>query len=263
MKQIPLSTASSVRAASLLLALLMLSACNTAPPMPERPLPVSPEEVEEPVFSAARIIPEGVEDYAANYDPWEGMNRRVYNFNYHFDRYVFLPVVSGWKAVVPRFARVGIHNFFNNFRDVRTAFNSLLQASGTKTVQSTGRVLVNTTVGLLGFIDMATEMGIPRPVEDFGQTLGYWGVSTGPYLVLPILGPSNLRDGVGLIPDLYVLNEVHGETLSGPVRRVIWLFDAVDTRAYLPFRYYETGSAFEYETLRWMYGVKRELDIAK
>ncbi|MCZ6829332.1 MAG: VacJ family lipoprotein, partial [Gammaproteobacteria bacterium] len=190
-------------------------------------------------------------------------NRRVYNFNYHFDRYVFLPVVRGWKAVVPRFARVGIHNFFNNFRDARTLVNSILQLSPSKTIQSTGRVLVNSTVGIFGFIDVATDAGIPRPVEDFGQTLGHWGASPGPYLVLPILGPSNLRDGLGLIPDLYVLTELQREVLTTPVRRVIWLFDAVDTRAYLPFRYYETGSAFEYETLRWMYGVKRELDIAK
>jgi phospholipid-binding lipoprotein MlaA len=263
MRWISPSSTLPFRAGTLGLVLLMLAACNTAPPMPERPDPVSPEEIEEPVFSAARIIPEGVEDYAANYDPWEGMNRRVYNFNYHFDKYVFLPVVNGWQAVVPRFARVGIHNFFNNFRDVRTLVNSILQLNGTKTLQSTGRVLVNSTVGLFGFIDVATDAGIARPVEDFGQTLGYWGVSSGPYLVLPILGPSNLRDGLGLLPDYYVLTEVQGETLSKPLRKTIFLFDAVDTRSYLPFRYYETGSAFEYETLRWMYGVKRELDIAK
>jgi phospholipid-binding lipoprotein MlaA len=255
-------TLSSLRA-SLLLVLLMLGACNTAPPMPERPDSISAEEVEEPVFSAARIIPEGVEDYAANYDPWEGMNRRVYNFNYHFDRYFFLPVVRGWNYVVPQFASTGIHNFFNNFRDVRTIVNSILQLSPEKTLQATGRVLVNSTVGLLGFIDVATDAGIARPVEDFGQTLGHWGVASGPYLVLPILGPSNVRDGLGLIPDFYVLTEVQGEVLSKPVRRWIFAFDAIDTRAYLPFRYYETGSAFEYETLRWMYGIKRELDIAK
>ena len=263
MSPISMSRILSLRATALLLILLMLGACSTAPPKPERPMPLSPEELEEPVFSAERILSEGILDYAADYDPWEGMNRRTYNFNYHFDKYVFLPVVRGWNTVVPRFARAGIHNFFNNFRDVRTAFNSLLQVSGTKTVPSTGRVLVNTTVGLLGFIDMATEMGIPRPVEDFGQTLGYWGVSSGPYLVLPFFGPSNVRDGIGLGADYLVINEVQGETLAGPIRRTIFFFDAVDTRSYLPFRYYETGSAFEYETLRWMYGVKRELDIAK
>lgn len=254
---------SLTRLSAVLLIVAMLGACNTAPPMPEKPDAANQGQVEEPVFSAARIVPVGVDDFAADYDPWEGMNRRIYNFNYHFDRYFFLPVVRGWNFVVPRFASVGIHNFFNNFRDVRTIVNSILQLSAEKTLQSTGRVLVNSTVGLLGFIDVASDAGIPRPVEDFGQTLGYWGVSSGPYLVLPVYGPSNLRDGFGLLPDYFLLTEVQGEVLSKPVRRWIFAFDAVDTRAYLPFRYYETGSAFEYETLRTLYGVKRELDIAK
>ena len=254
---------SSVRLGASVLILALLGACNTAPPMSEKPDSANMGATEEAIFSSARIVPADVDDYAEDYDPWEGMNRRIYNFNYHFDRYFFLPVVRGWDFVVPRFASVGIHNFFNNFRDVRTVVNSILQLSAKKTVQATGRVLVNSTVGLLGFIDVASDAGIPRPVEDFGQTLGYWGVSSGPYLVLPVFGPSNVRDGLGLLPDLWVLSEVQGDVLSKPVRRWIFAFDAIDTRAYLPFRYYETGSAFEYETLRTLYGVKRELDIAK
>ncbi|MEP4485102.1 MAG: VacJ family lipoprotein [Halioglobus sp.] len=243
--------------------IIMVSACNTAPPMPEPQPELSADEIEEPVFSARRILNDDVADYTADYDPWEGMNRRVYNFNYHFDHYVFLPVVHGWQAVVPSVARHGIHNFFNNFRDMRTIVNSILQLSPKKTIQATGRVLVNSTLGLLGFVDVASDAGMPRPIEDFGQTLGHWGVESGPYLVLPILGPSNVRDGIGLIPDTLVLTAVQKEVLTKPLRKTIFAFDAVDTRAFLPFRYYETGSAFEYETLRWMYGVKRELDIAK
>jgi phospholipid-binding lipoprotein MlaA len=249
--------------ALLLMIVLAVGACNTAPPMPEPQQPLSADQIEEPIFSARRILPENIDDYAADYDPWEGMNRRVYNFNYHFDHYFFLPVVRGWNYVVPQFASTGIHNFFNNFRDVRTLVNSLLQLSPEKAWQSTGRVVVNSTLGLLGFIDIATDAGMPRPDEDFGQTLGHWGVASGPYLVLPILGPSNVRDGLALVPDLYLMGELQGEILSKPIRKWIFAFDAVDTRAYLPFRYYETGSAFEYETLRWMYGLKRELDIAK
>jgi phospholipid-binding lipoprotein MlaA len=235
---------------------LTLVACSSAPVQ-------EPQQYEEPMYSAERLVPADFVDATAVYDPWEGMNRRIYNFNYNFDQYVFLPVVYGWELVMPQFARTGVHNFFNNFRDIRTLFNSILQLAPDKAAQSAGRVLVNSTVGLLGFVDVATKLEFPRPVEDFGQTLGHWGVPTGPYLVLPILGPSSLRDGIGLIPDYLVLTEVQGEVLSSPLRATIFLFDAVDTRAFLPFRYYETGSAFEYETLRWLYSTKRELDVAK
>jgi phospholipid-binding lipoprotein MlaA len=106
-------------------------------------------------------------------------------------------------------------------------------------------------------------MDIPRPDEDFGQTLGHWGVGTGPYLVLPLLGPSNLRDGVGLYPDFLLQNYVQGDLLAKPVRATAFLFDSIDTRANTSFRYYETGSAFEYQTVRWLYSTKRELDVEK
>jgi phospholipid-binding lipoprotein MlaA len=141
--------------------------------------------------------------------------------------------------------------------------NSVLQLSPSKSAQSLGRVMVNSTVGVLGLIDVATNIDIPRPVEDFGQTMGRWGMGAGPYLVVPFLGPSNLRDGVGLIPDFYVRSLIHKEIFADDAQIPITLLDAISTRANVPFRYYETGSAFEYETLRWLYSVKRELDIAK
>ena len=188
---------------------------------------------------------------------------RIYNFNYHFDQWIFLPVVRAWQAVVPGPARTGVHNFFENFRDMRSLFNSVLQASPTKAMHSTGRVLVNSTVGLFGLIDVASNMGIPKPDEDFGQTLGYWGVSPGPYLVLPLLGPSNLRDGVGELPDLALQSYLQNDLLSQPLRTITFLFDSIDTREHTSFRYYETGSAFEYRTVRWLYSTKRELDVEK
>lgn len=241
----------------LLLGLVVLaSGCSTAPPQPQN--------LEEPLYGADRILPEKVDDpSAAVSDPWVGMNKRIYNFNFHFDRYVFLPAVRGYKWVMPEFAQNGIHNFFNNWRDLRTLANSILQLAPDKAAQSTGRIMVNTTIGLLGFIDVAHNMGIPRPVEDFGQTLGRWGVGTGPYLVLPLLGPSNVRDGIGLIPDALLNNWVQQEVIADDIQQWLFLVDAVDTRAALPFRYYETGSAFEYDTLRWLYSTKRELDVAK
>lgn len=241
------------RAAILLLA-LSLGACSTAPQQQAADYP-------EPVFTAKRLLPPDHADVTAVYDPWEGMNRRIYNFNYHFDQAIFLPVIRGYEAVVPGFARTGVSNFFNNFEDLVTMFNSVLQLQPTKVAQSTGRVLVNSTVGLLGFVDVATKLDIPRPVEDFGQTLGYWGVGQGPFLVIPFMGPSNLRDGVGKLPDLYVQNIVRDELFSDPANIAYTLLYPLDTRANTPFRYYENGSAFEYQMVRWLYSVKRKLDV--
>ncbi|MCB1847926.1 MAG: VacJ family lipoprotein [Halieaceae bacterium] len=253
---------------SLLVLALSLGACASAPEqLPEADARADalaqPADYPEPVFAASRIVPADSIDVTSVYDPWEGMNKRIYNFNYHFDQWVFLPVVRGWRAVVPEPARVGVHNFFENFRDVRTMANSILQASPSKLMQSTGRVLVNSTIGLFGLIDVATSMGMPKPDEDFGQTLGHWGVGTGPYLVLPLLGPSNVRDGVGLYPDFMLQNYVQNDLLAQPVRATAFLFDSIDTRSNTSFRYYETGSAFEYQTVRWLYTTKRELDVEK
>lgn len=239
-----------------LVAIVFLAACASTPPAPP---PVYPE----PVFEAKRIVPADSIDVTSVYDPWEPMNKRIYNFNYHFDQWIFLPAVRGWEAVVPSPARTGVHNFFENFRDVRSAANGLLQASPTKFFQSVGRVLVNSTIGLFGTIDVATSMGMPKPDEDFGQTLGHYGVGTGPYLVLPFLGPSNLRDGLGELPDFALQNYLQGDLLAKPVRATAFLFDSIDTRAHTSFRYYETGSAFEYQTVRWLYTTKRELDVEK
>jgi phospholipid-binding lipoprotein MlaA len=239
-----------------LVAVLFIAACSSTPPAETQVYP-------EPVFEAQRIVPADAVNVTSVYDPWEPMNKRIYNFNYHFDQWVFLPVVRGWDAVVPAPVSTGVHNFFENFRDVRSAANSVLQASPTKFFQSVGRVLVNSTIGLFGTIDVATSMGMTKPDEDFGQTLGRWGVGTGPYLVLPLLGPSNVRDGVGLLPDLALQNWLQDDLLAQPVRATAFLFDGIDTRSETSFRYYETGSAFEYQTVRWLYSTKRELDVEK
>jgi len=235
---------------------LLLTACSSGP-QPQ------PQTFQEPAFTTERIVPEGFEPPSEVYDPWEGMNKRIYNFNYHFDQKVFLPVVRGYNFILPGFARTGVHNFFNNFRDVRTMVNSILQAAPKKFFQSTGRVLVNSTVGLLGLVDVATKLDFPRPQEDFGQTLGRWGVGQGPYLVIPFMGPSNLRDGAGLLPDFYVQSLIRDEVFSDSLQIPVMLLDSINTRANVPFRYYETGSAFEYQVVRWLYSTKRQLDVAK
>ncbi len=244
--------------AFLLAASLLVTGCSTVP------LQVG-DTLEEPVFSAERIVREDTGYVETFPDPWEGFNRTMYRFNYRFDRYVFLPAVSAYQAVMPDFAEKGVHNFFTNFRQISTLINSILQFEGAKALETTSRPLVNTTIGVLGLFDWASPMGIPYHQEDFGQTLGVWGVGSGPYLVLPILGPSSVRDGTGLLVDAVVRNEIRNEIVDLETwQEWTWtILDAIDTRAHVAFRYYETGSPFEYEWVRMLYSTKRQLDIEK
>jgi phospholipid-binding lipoprotein MlaA len=243
---------------SIMLLVLSLCACASTPPPVQQA-----SDYPEPVFTAKRLLPPEYADQMKDYDPWEGMNKRIYNFNYHFDKAVFLPIVRGYNAVLPQFARTGVHNFFRNFDDMITMFNSVLQVSPNKLFQSTGRVLVNSTVGILGLVDVATMLDFPRPDEDFGQTLGHWGVGMGPYLVLPFLGPSSLRDGIGIVPDFLVRGAIKDQVMSDEVDIGTTILWPIDARANMSFRYYETGSAFEYRMVRWLYSTKREMDVSQ
>src|SRR5210317_1576487 len=137
-------------------------------------------------------------------DPWEGFNRGVFNFNESLDRAILKPVAQGYRFIMPDVAEQGVSNFFDNLRDVVTFFNNLLQLKPVEATQDLSRVLINTTIGIGGLFDVASAMNIPKNDEDFGQTLGAWGVESGPYLVLPLFGPSTVRDGVGIIPDMYL-----------------------------------------------------------
>lgn len=137
-------------------------------------------------------------------DPWEGFNRKVYAFNDVVDEAVLKPAATAYKKVVPQLVRTGVDNFFGNIADVWSAANHLLQGKVHHGLDMGMRVLSNTFFGLGGILDPATEFGLVRRSEDFGQTLGKWGVGTGPYLVLPFLGPSTLRDGVALVADRQV-----------------------------------------------------------
>lgn len=135
-------------------------------------------------------------------DPWEGFNRKVFAFNETADRYVLRPVASGYRFITPRVVRRGVTNVFNNIKDVPSAFNGLLQGKPGSAGRDLGRFLINSTVGVAGLWDAAHYMGLEsRGREDFGQTLAVWGFSDGPYLMLPFLGPSTLRDTVGLPVD--------------------------------------------------------------
>lgn len=138
---------------------------------------------------------------ASEADPWEGWNRKVDAFNQFGDRWVIRPAAVAYDFVTPKVVDAGITNMYQNVREPITILNDLLQLKFKKAGADTGRLLLNSTVGLLGFFDVAAKAGLPREPEDFGQTLGYWGVPSGPYVVLPLLGPSNVRDAFGLLPD--------------------------------------------------------------
>ena len=214
----------------------------------------------------------GYEHPIPNYDPWEGFNRSIYKFNYGFDKYVYLPVVNVYEFVLPKVVRTGIANFFYNLFEVKNVVNNLLQGDAEGTVHTTFRFVFNSTVGLGGLLDPATPMGFPKATEDFGQTLGVWGVGPGPYLVLPILGPSTVRDGIGTGVDSVVsslwmealVNSAFDDT--GDRDKVYWGLTGlrlISARSEVPFRYYETGSPFEYEYVRYIYLKGRQISIEK
>ena len=136
-------------------------------------------------------------------DPLEPLNRAIFGFNEAFDQVLMKPVAEGYHAVLPELVRIGVTNFFSNIEDVWIAANNLLQGKPESALQDVMRVAINTVIGLGGLIDVASDAGLDKHNEDFGQTLGYWGLGDGPYLVLPILGPSSLRDTVGLVGDIY------------------------------------------------------------
>lgn len=138
-----------------------------------------------------------------NPDPLESMNRKVFSFNETLDNNVLKPVATGYKAVTPQPVRTAISNFGGNIKDIWSAINLFLQGHPGEGATQLMRVSVNTTFGLAGFIDIATPMRLERQNEDFGQTLGVWGVKPGAYIVWPFLGPSTLRDSVGLPGDMY------------------------------------------------------------
>jgi phospholipid-binding lipoprotein MlaA len=136
-------------------------------------------------------------------DPLEPLNRATYSVNEHLDELLLKPAAIVYRDVLPPIVREGVGNFFSNIGDLPIALNNLLQGKVDQAASDVGRVAVNSTIGILGFVDVASKMGLEKHEEDFGQTLGRWGVGTGPYLVLPFFGPSDFRDGAGRLADYY------------------------------------------------------------
>jgi len=151
--------------------------------------------------ACAPPVTRGVHVARTDYDPLQPLNRKVFWLNDKADVYVLEPVAKGWDHIAPNPVQRSISNFFVNLRSPIVIVNDVLQGKVENGVSDLGRFAVNTTVGVVGFFDYATPLGLEQHVEDFGQTLGWWGVPPGPYLVLPLLGPSNPRDTIGLVAD--------------------------------------------------------------
>ncbi len=167
-------------------------------------------------------------------DPWERINRPIFDFDLALARNVAVPVGRGYNRVVPREVRTGIGNFFDNTWLPSVMVNDLLQGKLKVFLSNTGRLLMNTTVGIGGLFDPASTVGLAKNDNDFGRTLGTWGVPAGPYLVLPILGPSDVRDGIGRIPDGYMwpVTYINNTWIHYGIE-FVYIFD-VDSRTLVP-----------------------------
>ncbi len=167
------------------------------------------------IFLAAVMLMAGCASTGSgDNDPYEGYNRKMTNFNLASDRMVLAPVARGYRKVVPSPVRNGVTNFLSNLREPYNVLNSLLQGNFRGAGTDTGRFLINTTLGFAGLNDVATYLDLPKKSEDFGQTLAVWGVPSGPHLVLPFFGPSNIRDTGGLFPG-FAYNDIVSEGVVG------------------------------------------------
>lgn len=173
--------------------------------------------------------PEAVPSGRGEADPLEAFNRKIFWFNDKLDTYVLEPVAEGWDYVLPKRAETSIANFFYNLRFPIETLNDLLQGKFKYAGSDVGRFLVNTTLGVAGFFDPATSCGLELHWEDFGQTLGWWGLGPGPYLMLPVLGPSDIRDGAGLIVD--TASSVTPFFVDSYIPFAVRTVDVVNTRA--------------------------------
>lgn len=164
-------------------------------------------------------------------DPIEGFNRAMFGFNEGLDKVIIKPVATGYEAVLPSPIQTGVANFFSNIADLMIGVNNLLQGKPAQAASDAGRVLVNTTVGFLGLIDVASSMGMEKHEEDVGQTFGRWGMSDGAYVVLPFFGPRTARDTLGLVFDVYTDPVAHVDHI--PTRNVLLTTRLISDRAEL------------------------------
>jgi phospholipid-binding lipoprotein MlaA len=243
MRTLPAQTPEADRQAAI--AKLAAVASAPAPADTATVAPVTPSEV--PAFQV--------------YDPWERMNRFTYRFNARFDEHVFLPVANGYRRM-PSPIRSGLHNFFTNLSEIGNVVNFALQGRIKYSVRSLGRFVFNTTAGIGGLFDFAADAGVKYLPTGVDDTLAKWGVNPGPYVVLPLLGPSSLRGAVGAGGDYGMAYEadIGGLYHKSDYAIELGIVQAIDQRANISFGYYDTGSAFEYEMVRLLYMHKRQIE---
>lgn len=244
----------AVRHGLLALTALLLAGCATTP-MPPAQTPLHTADDAALATDPIRI-----------YDPIEPVNRGIYSFNAAFDRWVFLPVVDAYAYVTPDFVEDRVSSFFNNLTEIRNGFNGALQLRREVAGTAVYRFFVNSTLGVFGFFDVATPLGHPPKKEDFGQTLGWWGTGAGPFIVLPILGPSNLRDTTGFAVDTAATNFIPPASLINDAvyfNPAVFGLYVIDQRHQTGFRYHRTGSPFEYDLVRYLYTRAREFQISR
>ena len=227
------------------------------------------EELDEDYIASSQVF-----QLTGINDSLEPFNRRMYAFNTQLDRKVLYPASRVYSAVVPKPIRKGISNFYNNFSEIPTFVNSLLQLKPGKAVNALGRFVVNSTVGILGVADVAKNMGMKRDPETMGDTLGHYGVGTGSYLVLPMFGSSNIRDAIGTGIDTVTEGAVRGvaeeklffdtrvfdKTVYGFTRPVV---TGLNARSMLSMRYGDLNSPFEYDLVRALYHNYRKIQVVK
>jgi phospholipid-binding lipoprotein MlaA len=184
-------------------------------------------------------------------DPWERLNRPVYQFNQVLDAWLIRPVSSTYARYMPQPVRRGVSNFFNNIDDINVLVNDVLQGKLQHAANDSSRLVLNTTLGLGGFIDVAASMGLYKNYEDFGQTLAVWGVGDGGYLMLPLFGASTVRDTVGMVPDM-IFNPISWIN-ERDTRTVFFAMDIVDTRTtYLAAESMISGDRYQFVRNAWM-----------
>ena len=220
------------------------------------------------------IISSKVFELTAINDAMEPFNRRMYAFNMQLDRKIMYPAAQIYGAIVPKPIRVGIANFYNNFKEIPTMINSLLQFRPKKAANAFGRFAINSTLGLLGTNDVANKFGLKKNWETMGDTLGVYGVPTGSYLVLPVLGPSTVRDGLGSIADsamegfarkkaekeLFFDTGVFDKNIYGLTRPIV---TGLNARSLIGFRYGDLNSPFEYDLVKALFYNYRKMQVRK
>jgi phospholipid-binding lipoprotein MlaA len=194
-------------------------------------------------------------------DPYEGFNRAMFSFNDTVDTYALKPAATAYKNVLPTFVQTGVNNFFGNLADAWSAVNNLLQGNGQAGMSDVSRFALNSTLGIVGLFDIASEAGLQKHKEDFGQTLGVWGVPSGPYLMLPLLGPSTVRDTAALPLD--IKGDIWAYKEPVYIRNTGTALRAVDQRANLldASSLLEDAALDRYEFIRDGYLQRRESQI--